>query len=73
MRYETMTVWNLYSPERGKLVIEALPEIEQQHIRKALPLINQSQGFLFVYHGLPGEEDFGIARVSFQVLPVAPD
>jgi len=72
MRYETMTVWNLYSPERGKLVIEALPEIDPKYIRKALPLLNQSEGLLFVYYGLPWDADFGLAQVSFQVLPAKP-
>jgi murein DD-endopeptidase MepM/ murein hydrolase activator NlpD len=72
MRYETMTVWNLHSPALGEVVIEAVPEIDLQYVRKALPLLNQSQGLLFVYHGLPWEKDFGVARVALQVLPAAP-
>jgi murein DD-endopeptidase MepM/ murein hydrolase activator NlpD len=73
LRYETMTIWNLHSPGPGEVVIEAVPEIDAAYVRKALPLLNQSEGLLFVYHGKPWEPDFGLARVAFQVLPADPD
>jgi len=72
MRYETMTLWNVHSPALGEVVIEAIPDIDLQYVRKALPLLNQSEGLLFVYHGVPWDPDFGLARVVFQVLPAAP-
>ncbi|HKJ24117.1 MAG TPA: M23 family metallopeptidase [Myxococcota bacterium] len=72
MRYETMTLWNVYSPALGEVVIEAVPDIDLKYVRKALPLLNQSEGLLFVYHGVPWDEDFGLARVVFQVLPAPP-
>jgi len=66
-RYETMTVWNLYSPGRGRVRAAALPEIDRKYIERAFPLLDHSEAVLFVYYGEPQDRDFGVAQVAFRV------
>lgn len=72
MRYETMTVWNVHSPAIGEVVIEALPESDAKILKQELSSISQSEGLLFVYHGVPWDGDFGFARVPFHVRAATP-
>jgi len=72
VHYETMTLWNLHSPEPGQLVVEPVPEIEGRHVKKALPLLNQAEGMVIIYYGVPRDPDYGMERVPFQVFPATP-
>jgi murein DD-endopeptidase MepM/ murein hydrolase activator NlpD len=67
VRYETMTVWNVHSPEAGVVRVRAVPGVDDTYIRRALPVLDRSEGLLFVYHGEPRDPDFGLVRLALEV------
>lgn len=67
VRYETMTVWNLFSPAPGQIRAEPSPGTDVGYIQRTMPALNQGEGRLHVYHGVPRDPDFGFASVSFQI------
>jgi murein DD-endopeptidase MepM/ murein hydrolase activator NlpD len=66
-RYETMTVWNVWVPEPGRIKAAVVPGVDDVYIKRTMPLLNQSEGLLFVYHGIPKDPDFGFARLTLAI------
>jgi murein DD-endopeptidase MepM/ murein hydrolase activator NlpD len=66
-RYEPMTPWSLSVPEPGRVSASAAPGVDDSYIRRTMPKLNQGEGLLFVYYGVPKDPDFGFGRLTLAV------